>query len=39
MRDHFRREAILNLLWPLLILIIGLVAAMVVPILLQHRRG
>ena len=36
MGNHFRREAKLLLLWPLVILTIGFIAAVVVPILLRH---
>jgi hypothetical protein len=38
MRQHFRREAKLMLLLPLLILAIGFVAAIVVPILLERAQ-
>jgi|HubBroStandDraft_5_1064220.scaffolds.fasta_scaffold1136787_2 hypothetical protein len=37
MKNYFRREAKLMVLWPVWIVILGLAAAVVVPILLKHR--
>jgi hypothetical protein len=37
MKNHFRREGKLMVLWPVWIVVLGLVAAVVVPILLKHR--
>jgi hypothetical protein len=39
MANFFKREALLMVLWPLLIIAIGLVAAVLVPIFLRHRPG
>jgi hypothetical protein len=38
MANFFRREAILMALLPVVIIVIGLVAAIVIPMLIEHRR-
>jgi hypothetical protein len=39
MANFFRREAILMALFPIVIVVVGLIAAIVLPMLLQHCHG